>query len=333
MFDIEGKAAVMKTLVPSYYQKFKCIADRCRHSCCIGWEIDVDPDTLAYYDSLDGEIGKRITDTIDREGTPHFRLLDGDRCPHLTDCGLCSIISELGEGAICEICTEHPRYRVFLTDREEIGLGMCCEEACRIILSEEDPVSLVPLGGESNCEDGTGEEAMQSDTLDGPDMLEEDVFLIRDRALRLLQDRALPIDERIQRLKVELDLHFSTLNVEKWVGFYKELERLDHTWDVLLEAASYSYTGDLDEVDYGLPGHTAEQILVYFVLRHLGGAVHDGCIKERLKLALLSFYMIRAVAYTDEGKRLGLADVARTYSSEIEYSEDNLEKLIFELSF
>ena len=32
--------------VPNYYDKFKCIADRCKHSCCIGWEIDIDDDTM-----------------------------------------------------------------------------------------------------------------------------------------------------------------------------------------------------------------------------------------------------------------------------------------------
>jgi lysine-N-methylase len=34
----------MKLIAPDTYPEFCCIADRCRHSCCIGWEIDVDPD-------------------------------------------------------------------------------------------------------------------------------------------------------------------------------------------------------------------------------------------------------------------------------------------------
>ena len=35
----------MKLFAPKYYTEFSCIADRCRHSCCIGWEIDIDADT------------------------------------------------------------------------------------------------------------------------------------------------------------------------------------------------------------------------------------------------------------------------------------------------
>mgnify|MGYP006874698003 CR=1 FL=1 len=30
---------------PDYYKEFKCIAGECRHSCCIGWEIDIDEET------------------------------------------------------------------------------------------------------------------------------------------------------------------------------------------------------------------------------------------------------------------------------------------------
>ena len=43
----------MKLYAPSYYKKFKCIADKCEHSCCIGWEIDIDEETLEKYEKLE----------------------------------------------------------------------------------------------------------------------------------------------------------------------------------------------------------------------------------------------------------------------------------------
>ena len=46
----------MKIFAPSYYKNFKCLADRCTHSCCIGWEIDVDADTLLRYEQLTGDL-------------------------------------------------------------------------------------------------------------------------------------------------------------------------------------------------------------------------------------------------------------------------------------
>ena len=100
----------MKLYAPSYYQDFKCIADRCTHSCCIGWEIDVDSDTLQKYDALSGEYANEIRNSIDRDETPHFHLCDGERCPHLDARGLCKIILSHGEDALCDICREHPRF-------------------------------------------------------------------------------------------------------------------------------------------------------------------------------------------------------------------------------
>ena len=83
--------------VPAYFFNFKCIADRCRHSCCVGWEIDVDERTLARYRALHGEMGDTVRESIEetKDGA-HFRLCAQERCPHLDEKGLCRIISTLG---------------------------------------------------------------------------------------------------------------------------------------------------------------------------------------------------------------------------------------------
>ena len=47
----------MITVYPSYYKDFTCIAGDCRHSCCIGWEIDIDDETLEKYRSIGGAFG------------------------------------------------------------------------------------------------------------------------------------------------------------------------------------------------------------------------------------------------------------------------------------
>ena len=46
--------SAVQNAYPDYYPLFHCIADRCRHNCCIGWEIDVDGDSLAAYDQIGG---------------------------------------------------------------------------------------------------------------------------------------------------------------------------------------------------------------------------------------------------------------------------------------
>ena len=99
----------MKEVFPNYYNKFKCIADKCKHNCCIGWEIDIDEDTMDSYDCLDNDFGKKIRECIEGE-EPHFVMKDDGRCPFLNDKGLCDIIIEYGDGAICDICYLHPRF-------------------------------------------------------------------------------------------------------------------------------------------------------------------------------------------------------------------------------
>ena len=45
---------------PKYYKKFKCIADKCQHSCCVGWEIDIDRESEEKYSRLCGGYGENI---------------------------------------------------------------------------------------------------------------------------------------------------------------------------------------------------------------------------------------------------------------------------------
>lgn len=54
----------MTLLYPTTADAFRCIADACRHTCCKGWEIDIDPDTRAKYAAMTGEIGQRLRDAI-----------------------------------------------------------------------------------------------------------------------------------------------------------------------------------------------------------------------------------------------------------------------------
>lgn len=128
-------------IVPAYYPHFHCIADRCRHNCCIGWEIDIDLDTYALYNAVDGDFGKRLKAGILHGEQPCFRLGKDDRCVFLNEDGLCDIILTLGEDALCDICTDHPRFRTYLGDDLHLGVGLCCEEACRLIL--DSPVQFV----------------------------------------------------------------------------------------------------------------------------------------------------------------------------------------------
>jgi lysine-N-methylase len=133
----------MKIIVPSYYKKFKCTGSKCKHNCCIGWEIDIDEDTLEKYKKAEGVFKKRFDTSILHNGECASFILDKEeRCPFLNKDNLCDIIMEYGESYLCQICDAHPRFKNFFSDRIEIGIGLCCEEACRIILTDNEDFSL-----------------------------------------------------------------------------------------------------------------------------------------------------------------------------------------------
>ena len=128
----------MKLIAPDYYPQFRCIADKCRHSCCIGWEIDIDPETRETYRRVPGPFGERLNAAIEDGEVSTFRLGKGERCPMLNASGLCDLITALGEGALCQICADHPRFRSYFSDRTELGLGLCCEEAARLVPADSN---------------------------------------------------------------------------------------------------------------------------------------------------------------------------------------------------
>lgn len=126
---------------PSYFKDFHCISSKCTDSCCWHWEIDIDDDTLRYYNQVPGDFGRRLRESIlppnEKTGEPaHFIQDKRERCPFLNSCNLCDIFLQLGEEHLSCICTHHPRYYDWLVDGQEAGLGLCCEEAARLILQK-----------------------------------------------------------------------------------------------------------------------------------------------------------------------------------------------------
>ncbi len=128
----------MSVWYPDFYPAFRCRAAACRHSCCRGWEIDVDEDSAALYRQLPGEPGEALRAALfENEEGWHFRLDAEERCPFLRPDGLCRLIRELGEEALCDICALHPRFFEELDADELWGLGLSCEEATALLLGEK----------------------------------------------------------------------------------------------------------------------------------------------------------------------------------------------------
>ncbi len=302
----------MQQVFPSYYKAFHCIGSRCRHSCCIGWEIDIDPDTAAVYRATEGALGRRLGQHIAyTNDTAHFVTDEHGRCPFLNDRNLCDIILELGEPCLCEICTDHPRFRNELPGRTEVGLGLCCEEAARIILGNSEPSVLV----------------------DAPET-DDEIILLRDRVIGALQDRSRTMEQRIDEMLTLCNTALPEAAPSEWIRLLLSLERLEDSWSARLLAAQ-TIAPDFD----GFNKHMAErqteyeQFVVYAVYRHFANAADAEGVAARAALAALFFHLLHllgAAYWTQHGSFTfeDQVELARGFSAEIEYSDENLYTLL-----
>lgn len=303
----------MKLIAPAYYPRFRCLAGACRHTCCRGWEIDVDETALTRYEQVGGSLGDKLRRAIDRAGdAPHFRLDQQENCPFLTKNGLCELILRLGEDSLCQVCADHPRYRGFLTDRTEIGLGLCCEAAARLILTWPEPVTLITL------EDDGGDEAPTA---------EEQAFLqLRARLMAVAQDRSRPIAARVDALEQMSGIPLPWDALPRWAELLLTLERLDEAWTHRLTALLDAPPAEGLSPEWDAP---LEQLITCLMYRHLTGALEDGDAAGRLAFVVLGWKLIVALFLLEREQTLDtLTETVRLWASEIEYSDENTAALL-----
>lgn len=317
---------------PDYYTRFNCIADKCSDTCCKGWEICIDDASLERYRQTGGEIGKRLNENIEtNDDGAHFILTDDERCPFLNGSNLCDLYIALGEDALCGICTDHPRFRSFLSDRTEIGVGLCCEAAAEMILTENKPIHIV---SEAKFPDDT---------------LEKAVFQIREMLFMLCRSGepfaalrkccALAIDAQ----DMLADGAFSEISAlyENFSGYsyaveemsddeaiavLKKMESISTEWDEMLEKLSCGeYRTDF----------SAEKELLrlaeYFIFRHFPEALSDGDIVSKAYFAYFAVSSVKLFwgAYLYKNNSLTLRDMingAKLFSKGAEYSEENMQR-------
>ena len=309
----------MKQVYPNYYPQFSCTAGACRHSCCIGWEIDIDEESARRYASLSGDFGARLRESIAWDADPpHFVLQSDQRCPFLNKDNLCDMILALGEDALCGICAQHPRFHNELPGRVESGLGLCCEAAGALILGQTEPVTL------------TGAE-------DAP--MDDEIIALRDEVIAILQDRRYHIPKRVSQMLQRCGTDLPERSIPEWAAFLLSLERLEEGWAAQLSALQTHWPqADRRGFDRYMKTRQTEyeQFLVYLVYRHMANAPDLTESAARAAFAALGYYLLHemgAVQWSMTGSFSfeDQVELARLFSVEIEYSDENLYLVLEEL--
>ena len=172
---------------PDYYDKFQCIADKCEDTCCAGWQIVIDEESLEKYRKLKGDYIWKVMSCVDWEsGT--FRQDNKKRCAFLNPDNLCDLYKNAGECSLCKTCREYPRHTEEFEDVREVSLSISCPEVARILMEKMEPVEYISY-----------EVPEEEETEDYSDF---DPFLFsiledsRKEMLAILQDRKLPLKNR-----------------------------------------------------------------------------------------------------------------------------------------
>ena len=304
---------------PDFYNSFKCIAGRCSDTCCVGWEIDIDEGSQESYRKVAGAFGDKLRQNIE-DG--HFKLLPHDRCPFLDKGNLCEIYTHLGEGALCDICREHPRFVEVYGDIMEKGLGLCCEEAARLLLEGEGPLTF------------TAEESNEpEDEIDDDDReIRDQVLYEREQIFATLADSSLSFQERLHdAFGFSLDAPFTPFeNANAYLELLEKTESFGPAWDeALVRIKERLAAGTVQDEGFFSENESA-RILAYTVYRHYAKCLFDGYEQGKRLFAVFFWNVARffthELAGIDNTKNVKV-DAIKILSRQLEYCEENMRRI------
>lgn len=298
----------MKIVKPTFYKTFKCIAGDCPDSCCQGWEVDADSDSLEYYKTLDNslEIKKRIDSVLSKDEFDNtiFTLAPKKRCPFLNDENLCDMHIAIGGEHTPYTCRTFPRFIYDFGATREIGISFSCPVASDMMY---------------NTESFDFETDINSDLPTLNDIDAEKYFLLykgRADAYKIAKDKNKSIRERLNDL-----LNLGVLLQEKLFPYneggddiaffdvFKNPELINPEWKEKVENFSLKQVSDTQ---------SNENILMYFLYKYLMQAVYDDDALSKIKMAVLG---VLINTYFGEDSW-----TVHLWSKETEHSQYNMDR-------
>lgn len=207
------------------YDKFKCTADKCKFTCCEGWDVSVDADTYNKWEKGKcSEILKNIK--VEKSGDSVSYSIakeNHETCPFLDMKGLCGIVKEHGEEYISLICHTFPRVENKFEDRREFSLSCACPEVVEIISGLSGKINI--FSDNKKATKNNLLELKVRDTL--VNIVQQDNFLLEKKLLvcfqmllDILEDEELSEDG----LEEELEKYEDSKYLQEIIGMCKEID-------------------------------------------------------------------------------------------------------------
>lgn len=287
----------MKNITIKPFIDFSCIADKCKHNCCLNWQIDIDKKSIRKYKRLNLNSG------IDYENN-RFTMVEKNgqvRCAFLDDDNLCGLIKKYGNKVLCQTCTDHPRYRNFFKSFTLYGIGLACEQALNLLLTYNEKLELPIIKGKTKHE--------------------KEIMNFVKEVFDILTDRELFILDRIEKI-ISLCCPPKRFYNADFKSLLKGTEYICKDWKNKLDNVILSFDKKvLTEFSIEI-----EKVLWVTVYRHVFGAIDSLDIKSRTLFSVLCILIICSLIKSDSSKEF--LDITRQFSEEIEYSSFNINAIL-----
>lgn len=319
---------IIKTFVPTYFDKFRCIADKCPDTCCAGWEADLDDEIIEKYKTIGGELGERIKQSLAKDETDCdiFALCENGRCPFLNSCNLCDIQATHGEEFLSKTCSFFPRFFEDFGKIREMGLGFGCPEAARIMLEDDEPFSLCFY---KECVDEV--EDIDEDFLSVLIELRAEIFTVLENEDLSFRNKIKSIFKLVTALQEEID-------GEAYNGTRSELKDFDECVEILekmeyirperKDFVSSLKNEKLSKNTLNLYRSDFEKLMKYYIFRYFLACGYDYDVVTPVKYGVFSCIVIsRIYAHFGNPDFETRVKIMYSYSKEVEYSDVNMDLL------
>ena len=190
---------------PDWMADFHCAEGDCPHTCCQGWNIEVDgahgkrfaemEDTKMKQLLLKGKVRRTGNTKADEIYRLQLRKFPLERCPLMTAGGKCSMQLSFGADILCDTCYFFPRLFKQIDGAAQMTASLACPEAARRALFRNEPVRFLPVRAEID----PAAEWLETEMIPDPGVRE--ILRNHNRMIAamidLLQDRSKPMPERV----------------------------------------------------------------------------------------------------------------------------------------
>lgn len=307
----------MKLVTPDFYKNFKCIAGKCPDSCCQGWEVDADEESLEFYKTLDMnlEVKKRIDSVLDKDefNNTIFKLTDRKRCPFLNNDNLCDIHIAIGGEHTPYTCRTFPRFINDFGATREMGISFSCPVASDIMWNLDEPFVF-------SVED--------NNLLPSINDIDAEVYFMllkaREKSYSIVQNREKTISERLTelldygiKLQNELDEYDESTDGIDFFDVFDNPEVINNEWVEKVKNSNKNCSV--------LNTKSNENIAMYFIFRYFLTAVYDYDVLSKIKMAVIG--VLIPTYFGNNSWTIHL------WSKETEHSDVNMDRYKNELRY